>query len=249
MYDAINKGDGLASGQIFGYLNADDVYMPWAIEAALHVLAAQPEVDLVFGDGIRVDDFTGRQELRLFGPVDARKLVILGSLMQPAVFWRRSLVDRIGGFDADLRYVGDLDFWLRALGPGRAAHIPEILAVERVHPGALSSAHAEAMASEDEAMRARHRVRLGVRDEARALQAARREWKVDQRRRWLAFLAAWSAGPRKATRWRRFIGDGRTHVSRARILLGMLPRCGPRFLPGAVRSDLASELLGVGDAG
>ena len=42
MYDAINKGISRTTGEIVGYLNSDDLYFPWAVEAAVRVFESRP---------------------------------------------------------------------------------------------------------------------------------------------------------------------------------------------------------------
>ena len=48
--DAINKGWRMAKGEILAYLNADDTYMPWAVETAMKFLEQNPDLDMVYGD-------------------------------------------------------------------------------------------------------------------------------------------------------------------------------------------------------
>src|SRR5512143_842563 len=61
MYEAVNKGLAMASGEILGYLASDDVYLPWTIEAVVEAFAARPTVDIVFGDGITIEEESGTQ--------------------------------------------------------------------------------------------------------------------------------------------------------------------------------------------
>ena len=156
MYDAVNKGLRLASGDILTYLNSDDLYFPWTLGTVAAAFAADPQPDLVFGDAISVHLGTSVQRLALLLPFDRRSLTVMHSLAQPAVMWRRSLLERVGSFDPGLRFVGDLDYWLRATEHGRIRHIDEVLAVELIHGGNLSQRAAAEMTAEDLRMRARH---------------------------------------------------------------------------------------------
>lgn len=240
MYDAVNKGMALARGDVLAYLNSDDAYLPWAIEAVMKVFESRPRVDLVFGDGIKVDEETGVQRLRLFPPFDRVSLAYYESIMQPAVFWRRGLFDRIGGFDEQMRFVADLDYWLRAAAAGaRIAHVDEVLAVERIHAGRLSSAMRDVMAAEDRAMRARH---VGTADRPAARQRAVARDIRWQRWLWFRFVVAASLrswpGP-----WHRFLNDGNVRVRRRRALKGSRAYH-YNLLKGAVVSHLAADVLG-----
>lgn len=241
MYDAVNKGLGLASGEILAYLNSDDAWLPWAVETAVRVFESRRDVDIVFGDGIKIEEESGKQRLRLFPPFDMVSLANYESLMQPAVFWRRSVIDRVGQFDTGMRYVADLDYWLRAAAAGaKIAHVWEVLAVERIHAGRLSSAQRESMAGEDAAMRAKHAGDRGG-PEGRKRAADRDiRWQIWL---WRAFVAAsrfrWFPGP-----WHRFLRQGQVKVRRRRALRGSKP-FQYKLLWGAVRSQVAADVMAV----
>ena len=64
MYAAINTGLAEATGDIHAYLNSDDLYFPWSLEVAVAYLEAHPEVDVVYGDAINIDDVTRREHVR-----------------------------------------------------------------------------------------------------------------------------------------------------------------------------------------
>ena len=242
MYDAVNKGLAMATGDVLAYLNSDDAYLPWAVETAVAAFEARPDVEVVFGDGVRVDEMAGSQRPRLFPPFDRRSLAHFESLMQPAVFWRRSVLERLGGFDDGLRYVADLDYWLRAAGSSATVlHLDEVIAVERVHGERLSEAHRDAMAAEDRAMRARHQAAVTGGNPADRARAIRRH-KAWQRLIWARFLLARLGGTARGP-WRRFRAEGRLRISTWRILTAQLPRGRDRFLPNAVVSGLADEVL------
>lgn len=241
MYDAVNKGLEMASGDILGYLASDDVYLPWTIETVVDAFASRPTVDLVFGDGITIEEDTGNQILRLYAPFNRISLVNHASLLQPAVFWRRRLFERLGGFDARMQYVADLDYWLRAAATGAAiAHVEEILAVERVHEDRLSTARREAMQREEQEMRARH---AGGDFGAAAKQRAARRYRRWQRWLWLRFLLASTLHPLPGP-WHRFLRDGKVTVHRRRVLSGLRPQ-GQKRLRTAMQSRLAAEVIGA----
>jgi glycosyltransferase involved in cell wall biosynthesis len=54
--DAINKGFDRAKGQIFAWLNSDDVYKPGAVSEAVAFLHENPDVGMVYGDADFIDD-------------------------------------------------------------------------------------------------------------------------------------------------------------------------------------------------
>ena len=234
MYDALNKGLALAKGDILGYLNSDDVYPPWAVEVAVAALEASPELDVVFGDGLTIDTDTGRQRLAFVPPFDARSLASTGSLFQPAVFLRRRVYDRHGGFDPDLQFVGDLEYWLRIAGGARFGRIDEVLAVERVHGLALSSASAGPMAVEEAATRRRF---LSVRLPVLRRLAARVRAAFWRRRLQVAFLRASRRRGAAGGPWRWMTELGQVEIDPARVALSLVPRLGASFAWNAIRSN------------
>ena len=238
MYDAVNKGLAMAKGEVLAYVNSDDAYLPWAIDAVMRLFEARPAVDVVFGDGLKVDEESGVQNLRLFPPFDRVSLANYESLMQPAVFWRRRVVDRIGPFDSQLRYVADLDYWLRASAVTTIAHVAEVIAVERVHAGRLSTAHRAAMAVEDAGMRALYAGRAGGAGGRAKAKTRDLRW---QRALWLRFLAL-SLLRLRIGPWRQFRREGHITVRPRRILSGMRPHKNQR-LRNAVVSRLAVDIL------
>ena len=237
MYDAINKGLALSTGEVLAYLNSDDAYLPWALDAVTKVFASRPDVDLVFGDGVKIDEGTGAQRVRLFPPFDRVSLANYESVMQPAVFWRRRVLDLIGGFDATLRFVADLDYWLRAGAAGaRIVHLDEVIAIERIHEARLSTARKDAMAAENREMRARHAGLAGGPAGRELAKARYRRW---QRWLWFRFLVAsatpWLPGP-----WHRFLQAGRVTVRPGRVIRGAAKY---PLQWNAVTSGFAAEVL------
>jgi glycosyltransferase involved in cell wall biosynthesis len=235
MYDAIGKGFRAARGDVLAYLNSDDIYPPWAVEVALRTFEGNPGLDVVYGDGLAIDVHKGRQRLTLVPPFRAASLAFVGSLVQPAVFLRRRVVERHGAFDPDLRFAGDLDYWLR-LGDGvRFGRADEVLAVERLHASALSSAWAEAMALEVRGIRNRFRRGRGPSAAVRWV-VARAGAAFWRRRLWFRFIRA-ARGPRDpGGPWGRMLSEGELSASSWRIALAFVPRLGSPFAWGAITS-------------
>lgn len=203
MYDAINKGMRLANGQILAYLNSDDLYLPWTVASAVKGL--RPNVDLVYGDlGIlqmRPDLRPASFYLQFYRNFDLRYYSFVGTIAQPTVFWRRSVVDRIGLFDPEYCLIGDCEYWLRAARHGaQFAHIAEVMAVQLDHAAALRWTQAARL--EDEFVRLRDAMRSVI-DPPRSLRSARVEQSIRWRMRHLEFFYA--SIQRKPSRWTHFI--------------------------------------------
>lgn len=132
---AINQGLRLARGQFVGYLNADDVLEPQAVETAVRCFLRQPDWDLVYGRAYLMDENDQRLGWYDTRPFSLPALADHCLICQPAAFWRRNLHWRHGYFDEGLTGAFDYDFWLRLGAAGcRLVHVPEVLAGSRQHP-------------------------------------------------------------------------------------------------------------------
>lgn len=137
--DALNKGFALATGEIYGWLNSDDLYLPGALHHAAHIFAAHPHVEVVYGDWLSIDE---REQIIERWPALAPsrgRLVTEGFFCNAqAMFWRRSLHERLGEFDIQLHYTMDYDLMLRmisAAGPSAFFRTDRPLGCFRVYRG------------------------------------------------------------------------------------------------------------------
>lgn len=137
--DAINKGWRMAKGEILAYLNADDTYMPWAVERAVKFLLGHPDVSMVYGDCNLIDKYGEVTGGDRGGAFDLRELVCFSSLVpQPTVFFRREILDTVGFLDTYLYMGMDYDFFIRIGLKFKVQRIPHLLANFRQYPGIKS---------------------------------------------------------------------------------------------------------------
>lgn len=161
IYDAMNKGLRLATGELVGFLNADDMF---ADELAVTriVETAASGAAAVYGDLVYVSESNTDQVVRWWrsGAFDARQLR-LGWMPPHPTFYIRPAAIRGGGFDTGFRIAADYEFMLRQLTrPGlRIAYVPHVLV--RMRMGGASNRSVRAlfrkMREDIRAMR-RHRV-------------------------------------------------------------------------------------------
>ncbi len=112
--DAINRALGRASGEILGWLNADDELETGALERVASVFDREPGVELVYGRGVYVDESGAGLRPYDVRPFDRRLLLTRDYILQPAAFWRRSLWERVGPLDTSLNWGFDWDWFIRA---------------------------------------------------------------------------------------------------------------------------------------
>lgn len=112
IYDAMNKGIGRARGEILYFLNSDDsFYDPTVLADAASCFAADPALDLLFGDVVYTSP--SRRLLRTYAHIDETTL-LAEDLCHQAVFAHRRLFERIGAFNTAFRWNADYDWLIRA---------------------------------------------------------------------------------------------------------------------------------------
>ena len=136
--DAVNKGLRSARGEIICWLNSDDEYEAGAF-ATLRRAFENPNIQVVFGD-VRQVGYDGAGDALARGCFETRLDLVRWwsgrvKLHQPAVFFRRSVLEKIGPLREDLHYAMDYEFWWRMSEVFRFEYLPQVLAVQHRQPG------------------------------------------------------------------------------------------------------------------
>jgi len=131
--DAINRGFQNCRGSILAWLNADDVYLPGAVSAAVSKFMSTPDAAVVYGeacwtnpDGEVIRPYPVR-------PFDRDRLLRECYICQPACFFRRSAFEQAGRLDATLEVVFDHDLWIRLSQQHQFCQVDRHLANSRMH--------------------------------------------------------------------------------------------------------------------
>lgn len=141
IYDAMNKGLGLATGDVIGFLNADDVYADNGVLERVSVVMAMKVLDALFGDAEFVSSTRPDRPLRRYRSERFRPERIAWGWMpaHPALFLKRCAYERFGQFRTDYRIAGDFELVARMFYGGTLSyrHVPEVLV--RMRTGGIST--------------------------------------------------------------------------------------------------------------
>ena len=112
MYDAISRGLRRATGEICGYLNCDEQYLPGTLSKVTKYFASHPEMDVVFGDAILVNvEGVPLSYRRVTLPSLAHLRLADLNTLTCATFFRHRLLDAGHVFPTDLKIAGD-QYWV-----------------------------------------------------------------------------------------------------------------------------------------
>ena len=136
IYDALNKGISLASGDIVGFLHADDIYASDDVLAGVASAFEDPSVQAVYGDlqYVRADDVNSvvrHWQSRQYTP----SMLARGWMpAHPTLYVRREWYERIGGFNIQYRIAADYLSILQLFSQPefKAVYLPQVLVKMRV---------------------------------------------------------------------------------------------------------------------
>jgi glycosyltransferase involved in cell wall biosynthesis len=138
--DAVNKGFKLATGEIIGWINSDDLYELGAFQKVAHFFKNSPYKKWIYGR-CRIIDENGKEIRRLITlyknvlswRYNYGVLLTENYISQMTVFFRKEIFDTVGYLDLNERMVMDYDYWLRIGKHYPAGVIRDYLADFRWH--------------------------------------------------------------------------------------------------------------------
>ena len=140
--EAINKGFARATGEIIAWINSDDYYLPGAVSAAVKMFEANPEVMLVYGNMLAVDEHGKTFNTLTYKQLILEDLLCFQIIGQPAVFMRRSALQKTSGLDSTFHFLLDHFLWIQLAQHGKILHADQTWAAARYHAEAKNRAKA-----------------------------------------------------------------------------------------------------------
>jgi len=131
--EAINKGFRRARGEIVGWLNSDDLYLPGAVSAAVAAFQSHPEAGLVYGDALAIEADGKPFNLMRAHPYTLVDLLSFNIICQPAAFMRRSVLEQVDYLDPAYQLLMDNLLWMRMAQKSPIVYVPQTWAKARYH--------------------------------------------------------------------------------------------------------------------
>lgn len=133
--EAVQHGFDRAGGEIMGWLNSDDLLLPGALQRIGAYFAAHPDVDVVYGHRILIDEGSKEIGRWVMPPHDPEILRWVDYIPQETLYWRRSLWEKTGArMDVGLHFALDWELLHRFVeAKARFARLPQFLGAFRIH--------------------------------------------------------------------------------------------------------------------
>jgi glycosyltransferase involved in cell wall biosynthesis len=134
--NALNRGFRQTSGEIMAWLNSDDLLFPGTIHQVVKCFLEHPEVDVMYGDRISIDENDCEVGRWILPPHDDTILLWANYVPQETLFWRRRIWGKTVGYvDESYQFAMDWELLVRfQLAGANFFHLPRFLGAFRIYP-------------------------------------------------------------------------------------------------------------------
>lgn len=137
MYDAVAKGFDLATGEIFAWLNSDDLYEPNALARVGNYFKNHKNSHVIyFEDTVIKDEWRVPNRPQKY--VSTQQLLQGHIIYQDSCFFTRKAYEAVGGINRNLKLAGDFELWLKLSAKFKLKLLPGHVSCFRIRPGQLS---------------------------------------------------------------------------------------------------------------
>ena len=137
--DAIIKGFLYSNGEICSYINSDDFFLSGTLAYVEEYFAKHPDIDVIYGHRLFVNEHGKPIKLWILPPHSDYLMSRWDFIPQETCFWRRKLMDKVGGIDKLYHFALDYDFFARMMKEGKFVRVNRFLAAFRDHPSSKTS--------------------------------------------------------------------------------------------------------------
>lgn len=216
--DAVNKGLRAAEGEIVGWLNSDDYYLPDCLASVIACFDQHPGAAMVYGRALMVD--REGDTLREYPTFELRRDDLRRKcyLCQPAVFIRRSVLQDAGLLNDALDICLDYEWWLRISDAHELAFCDHVLAASRHYETTKTSARRLRALVEAGYLQRKY---FGAASWRWSAKWMAHRWTLDRRRFWFP-VVGWVAAARSAIRFHHRFDSRRTPSRYGRKMIDRL---------------------------
>lgn len=138
--DGLNKGFAKATGEVFGFLNADDILFPGSLDQVARFFETHPDCDMAMGDGYTIDGQGRRTRHFVARDFSVRRFFYGGTQwLQQSTFFRAEVYRRSPGFNLENRTCWDGELFVQIVDSGaKIGYIHADLAGFRIHGSSIS---------------------------------------------------------------------------------------------------------------
>lgn len=129
IFDAMNKGIKVASGDFLFFLNANDVFNnEFVLDQVASILTQNPEAKILFGDIDYISE-AGESQIQTFDNIKTDFSLIFNNICHQSMFYNRSLFETFGDYPAEYKIYSDWDFNIKCLVKNKipALYIPTVI--------------------------------------------------------------------------------------------------------------------------
>jgi glycosyltransferase len=136
MYDAINKGMAMATGDVIGILNSDDILASNDVIENIVACFIENKADSVYGDLVYVDQINTRKVIRFWKGFTYKRYRFVYGWMpaHPTFYFKKDLLQHLGGYESHYFTAADYEFMARYLYRFRisAVYVPKLIVKMRI---------------------------------------------------------------------------------------------------------------------
>jgi glycosyltransferase involved in cell wall biosynthesis len=138
--DGLNKGFAVATGDVYGFINADDMLLPGSLSRVAEFFGSHPECDMAMGNGYKIDGQGSKTRHYTARNFSVGRFFYGGTQwLQQATFFRASIFHRSEGFNVDNRTSWDGELFLKIAKLGaKIGYINADLGAFRIHEESIS---------------------------------------------------------------------------------------------------------------
>lgn len=140
IYDAMNKGIKVASGDFLFFLNANDVfYDSLVLEKTSKILDENKDIKFLFGDTEYIEEDKKTTRIETYEKINSFFVLLDNNICHQSIFYHRSLFEDIGFYSKDYKIYADWDFNMKCLAIKKVSAIYAPFVISKFQLGGLCS--------------------------------------------------------------------------------------------------------------